>query len=38
MSFIEFLRGFGGNAPAQPGFLYDALTDKNFPDIQNWII
>jgi hypothetical protein len=36
MCFIEFLRGVEGNVPSQPGFLSDALTDKNFPDIQNW--
>jgi hypothetical protein len=36
MSFIEFLRGFAGTSAAQQGFLYDALNDGNFPDIQNF--
>lgn len=36
MSFIEFLRTLGSDLAAQKGFLYDALNDRNFPDIQNW--
>jgi hypothetical protein len=36
MSFIEFLRGLAGTAAAQRGFLREALTDRNFPGIQNF--
>jgi hypothetical protein len=36
VTFIEFLRSLGASVAPRQGFLYGALNDRNFPDIQNW--